>query len=505
MKYIPVIGMEIHVELKTQSKMFCACQNDLALGKEVNVNICPICTGQPGTLPVPNAEAIEFVQLAGLILNCQLKEKSKFDRKNYFYPDIPKGYQISQYDQPLCQNGVLNIPNPPVVARLRQSGGKSQASKKVGITRIHLEEDTGKSIHPQGADYSLIDFNRSGVPLMELVTEPDLENGKQARLFCQKLQQIFRYLDISDADMEKGQMRCEVNISLHKKGENKLSGTKVEIKNINSFKFVEKAIDYEIDRQAELLEKGEKIIQETRGFDSVRGITFSQRSKESAHDYRYFPEPDIPPLAFSKEYLEALRQKLPEMPEAKKRRLIEEYNISPENAEIIVGDKSLAEYFENVASEIKEKITCQEFSVPLEKALTLSANYMVGELRRYLMKSGEEIKNIKITPENYAELVAIVASGKINSSATQIVLEDMYRTGGDPSQIIEAKNLMQISDAEELEKVVDEVLAKNAKSAADYMAGKENALKFLIGQVMVITKGRANPKLVIDLLKKKIN
>jgi aspartyl-tRNA(Asn)/glutamyl-tRNA(Gln) amidotransferase subunit B len=290
-KYIPVIGMEIHVELKTKSKMFCSCQNDLALGKEANVDICPVCTGQPGTLPVPNAEAIKFVQLAGLALNCELKAMSKFDRKNYFYPDIPKGYQISQYDQPLCEKGYLEIDG-----------------KKIGITRIHLEEDTGKSMHPKNADYSLVDFNRSGVPLMELVTEPDLENGKQTRLFCQKLQQIFRYLDISDADMEKGQMRCEVNISLYKKGEDKLSGTKVEVKNINSFKFVEKAIDYEIKRQTEIMEKGEKIVQETRGFDSVKNITFSQRSKESAHDYRYFPEPDIPSLEFGTEYFRKLKR-----------------------------------------------------------------------------------------------------------------------------------------------------------------------------------------------------
>jgi aspartyl-tRNA(Asn)/glutamyl-tRNA(Gln) amidotransferase subunit B len=487
MKYITVIGMEIHVELKTKSKMFCSCSNDLALGKEANMNICPICTGQPGTLPVPNEEAIKFVQLAGLALNCELKSNSKFDRKNYFYPDIPKGYQISQYDKPLCEKGYLQI-----------------GEKKVGITRIHLEEDTGKSIHPKNTDYSLIDFNRSGVPLMELVTEPDLESGEETKIFCQKLQQIFRYLNISDADMEKGQMRCEVNISMYKEGEDKLSGTKVEVKNINSFKFVEKAIDYEIARQSEMLEKGEKIAQETRGFDSVKNITFSQRSKESAHDYRYFPEPDIPPLEFSADYFSELQKRLPEMPEIKKRRLVEEYGISPENTEVIVVDKHLVEYFENVVSEIKEKIKCQEFKAEEGKCLKLAANYIVSELQKHLLKNNQNIRDIKITPENYAELIAIIASGKINSSAAQTVLEEMYKTGGDPSQIIKAKGLLQMDDKGELDKIVEKVLKNNEASVKDYQSGKSNALQFLVGQVMSATKGKANPKLTLDLLKKKI-
>jgi aspartyl-tRNA(Asn)/glutamyl-tRNA(Gln) amidotransferase subunit B len=487
-KYIPVIGMEIHVELKTQSKMFCACRNDLALGKEANVNICPVCAGQPGTLPVPNREAVRCVQMAGLALGCQLKTDSKFDRKNYFYPDIPKGYQISQYDQPLCEKGSLEI-----------------NGKKIGITRIHLEEDTGKSIHPQNADYSLVDFNRSGVPLMELVTEPDIENGKEAKLFCQKLQQIFRYLDISDADMEKGQMRCEVNISLHKEGEDKLSGTKVEVKNINSFRFVEKAIDYEIERQRELLEKGEKIIQETRGFDSVKNATFSQRSKESAHDYRYFPEPDIPPLQFSTDYFAKLKRELPELPEAKKKRLVEEYNISSENAEVIIADKSLAEYFENVVSEIREKIKCGEFEVKEDRCSQLAANYIVSELQKHLSKNSAAVKDLKLTPENYAELILIVASGKINSSAAQTVLAEMYQTGGDPSQIIEAKGLFQMDDADELDKIVEKILADNAASVKDYQSGKTNALQFLVGQIMSATRGKANPQMALELLKKKIS
>ena len=490
--------MEIHVELKTDSKMFCACKNDPELGKDPNSNICPVCTAQPGTLPVANQKAIEFVQKAGLALNCDLRKISKFDRKNYFYPDIPKGYQISQYDQPLCEKGWVDI-DDPVKSDDHGAGGKI-----IGITRIHLEEDTGKLTHPRGADYSLVDFNRAGVPLMELVTEPDIESGKEARLFCQKIQQIFRYLNISNAEMEKGQMRCEVNISLHKEGEERLSGTKVEVKNISSFKFVEKSIYFEIKRQTEMLEKGEEIIQETRGWNDAKGETVSQRKKESAHDYRYFPEPDIPPLKFDDDYIESLRSKLPELPNAKMKRLLEEYMISKENAEVIVSDKDLASYFENVVSEIREKKTSGEISSDDNKLLKLASNYIVSELQKHLVKNFETIKDVKITPENYAELVGIVADGKINSSAAQKVLEEMYKTGGDPSQIIESKNLSQMSDDSELEKIVLEILEKNPQSIEDYKSGKKNALQFLMGQTMKKTQGKANPQMVIKILKSKL-
>jgi len=488
-KYIPTIGLEIHVELKTESKMFCDSKNGLGLEKEPNVNICPVCTGQPGSLPVPNRQAIEFVQMAGLALSCQLREVSKFDRKNYFYPDLPKGYQISQYDQPLCEKGEIAIDE-----------------KKVGITRIHLEEDTGKLIHPKGEKYSLIDFNRAGVPLMELVTEPDIEDGKEARLFCQKVQQIFRYLEISDADMEKGHMRCEVNISLYKKGEDKLSGTKVEIKNLNSFRVVERSIDYEIQRQTEALKSGEKIIQETRGWDENKSATISQREKESAHDYRYFPEPDIPTLKFTAEYIESLKRKLPELPDAKRKRFIKEYNLSNENVDVIISDKSLADYFEEVISEIKEKLKCGEFGADEGKCVKLAANYMVSELQKYLAEKEENIKDIKITPENYAELICIVAEGKISSSAAQTVLEEMYKTGGDPSQIIEEKNLLQVSDEEELGKTYEiiETTQEFQASATAYRGGKENALQNIVGQFMKKTKGKANPQIVRKMLEKRL-
>jgi len=479
--------MEIHVELKTKSKMFCSCKNGLGMETEPNVNICPVCTAQPGTLPVANAQAIEFVQKAGLALNCKIAENSKFDRKNYFYPDIPKGYQISQYDQPLCGLGHIQIED-----------------REIGITRIHMEEDTGKLVHPKGADHSLVDFNRAGVPLMELVTEPDIETGKEARLFCQKLQQIFRYLEISDADMEKGHMRCEVNISLHKEGEEKLSGTKAEIKNLNSFRVVEKAVDYEILRQTEILEKGEKVIQETMGWDEARGVTVTQRKKESAHDYRYFPEPDIPPMRFAVEYVENLRRHLPELPDAKAKRFVEEYNLSPENVSLITSDRDLAKYFEQVVSELQEKKQSGEVKAEEAKLIKLAANYFVSELQKHLVKNNQQISDVKISAENYAELIGLLADGIINSSAGQIVLEEMYATGGDPSQIIEAKNLAQMDDSGELEKIVAEVLAKNQKSVDDFKAGKQNALQFLMGQVMSASKGKANPKMVIDSLKNKL-
>ena len=491
-KYIPVIGMEVHVELKTKSKMFCSCKNGLGLEKKPNLHICPVCTAQPGVLVVPNAKAIESVQMAGLALNCELNLKSKFDRKNYFYPDLPKGYQISQYDQPLCGLGHMDIIT---------SDGQE---KHIGVTRIHLEEDTGKLIHPDGADYTLVDYNRAGVPLMELVTEPDIENGEQARIFCTRLQQICRYLGISDANMEKGNMRCEVNLSLHKEGEPKLSGTKVEVKNINSFKFVEKAINYEIERQTEALENGEEIIQETRGWDSVKNVTVSQRKKESAHDYRYFPEPDIPPMEFAATYVEELKTKLPELPAAKEKRFAEEYGLKQDDILILTAEVDLAQYFENVISELKEKIVSHEISATEEKAIKLAVNYIISEVRKHLTENNHDIRDIKISAPNYAEFIGIVADGKINSSAAQIVLKEMYHTGGDPSQIISEKNLGQMDDSSALEEVVNKVLAANQQSVDDFKAGKENALKFLMGQVMKESGGKANPQAVMEMLKNKL-
>lgn len=493
MKYNVTIGMEVHAELKTDSKMFCACKNGLGLEKDPNVHICPVCTAQPGSLPVPNRKAIVAVQRVGLALGCTLCLQSKFDRKNYFYPDIPKGYQISQYDEPFCERGEMEV----------QEG---KTAKKFRITRIHLEEDTGKSMHPSGADYTLVDFNRAGVPLMELVTEPDFSTGKDASLFCQKLRQILRYLDVSDADMEKGQMRCEVNISLYEEGAERLSGTKVEVKNINSFRSVERAVEYEIQRQTEALKAGEKIVQETRGWDEVKNVTVSQRKKESAHDYRYFPEPDIPPFEFTREYVEQLRATLPELPDAKLKRFIVEYALPRADAVILTEDYKLAAYFENVVSELAEKIESKEIIAPFERVVKLAANYMLTELRKYMAEHERGITDIAITSENYAEFIGIVADGKINSSAAQTVLAEMYQGGdNDPSHIIDRLNLAQVSDITALEAAVDRVLTMNEKSVADYKAGKQNAFQFLIGQIMKETKGKANPQVVSEILKQKFS
>ena len=482
--------MEVHAELKTKSKMFCSCKNGLGLESEPNIHICPVCTAQPGTLPVPNAAAIEAVQRVGLAFGCHLRLTSKFDRKNYFYPDIPKGYQISQYDEPFCEQGETEI-----------------EGKKYRITRIHLEEDTGKSMHPAGADYTLVDFNRAGVPLMELVTEPDFENGQDASAFCQKLRQTLRYLAVSDADMEKGQMRCEVNISLYPEGSERLSGTKVEVKNINSFRSVERAVQYEIARQTEVLEKGEKVLQETRGWDEVKNSTVSQRKKESAHDYRYFPEPDIPPFVFDDAYVEKLRQTLPELPDAKLKRFVEEYSLPKKDVIILTEDRLFSEYFEAVVSELAEKIQSQEMTAPIERAIKLAANYMLTELRKHLSENNQTMNDLPITAENYAEFIAIVADGKINSSAAQTVLAEMYHGSDgdtDPSHIIDRLNLGQVSDSGALETIVNEVLTLNTQSVTDYQAGKQNAFQYLIGQVMKVSKGKANPAMVSEILKKKL-
>ncbi|MFZ2187626.1 MAG: Asp-tRNA(Asn)/Glu-tRNA(Gln) amidotransferase subunit GatB [Candidatus Moraniibacteriota bacterium] len=488
MKYQVTIGMEVHAELKTDSKMFCACKNGLGLEKEPNVHICPVCTAQPGSLPVPNRQAIEAVQRVGLALGCELRLQSKFDRKNYFYPDIPKGYQISQYDEPFCEKGVMEV------------GGK-----QFHITRIHLEEDTGKSMHPAGADYTLVDFNRAGVPLMELVTEPDLSTGKEASLFCQTLRQTLRYLDVSNADMEKGQMRCEVNISLYPEGAERLSGTKVEVKNINSFRSVERAIEYEITRQTGILEAGEKVVQETRGWDEVKNVTVSQRKKESAHDYRYFPEPDIPPFEFTPEYVEKLRSSIPELPAAKLKRFVSEYLLPEADAVILTEDHRSAAYFENVASELAEKIESQETAVEFARLVKLAANYFLTEVKKHLKETEGNILELAVTPENFAEFITLVAEGKINSSAAQTVLSEMYQGGdNDPSHIIERLNLAQLSDISEMESIVANVLSANEKSVADYRSGKQNAFQFLIGQIMKETKGKANPQVVSEILEKKL-
>lgn len=493
--YKPTIGLEVHAELKTESKMFCTCVNN-PFEKRPNFNICPVCAGHPGTLPVANKKAIELVIKTAAALNCEIAEHSKFDRKNYFYPDLPKGYQISQYDEPLSKNGYLEIDT-------EKNGVKSKKTdtKRIRITRIHLEEDTGKLVHPSGADYSMVDLNRAGAPLMELVTEPDISSGAEAKKFCQDLQLILRYLGVSDADMEKGQMRCEVNISL---SDTDKLGTKVEIKNLNSFKAVEKSIEYETERQANILKSGEKIIQETRGWDENKGATFSQRAKEEAHDYRYFPEPDIPPLKIS-ELNVAGTDSIPELPRAKRKRFAEEYKLPDKDIDVIIFDKEIAGYFENTVSDLiawseAEKVNKDE----MPKIFKLLSNYFIRDLQKLLNEKSIKIMDIKITPENFAEFVVMLYREKISSSAAQKVFIEMFETGKDPEHIIEEKGLAQMSDEGEIEKAVADAIKNNPGPVGDYKKGKTQALQFLVGKVMAASKGKANPKIVLDLLKKRL-
>ena len=482
--YKPTIGLEIHVELKTKSKMFCPCKND-STEKRANFNICPICMGHPGTLPVPNEEAIKKVIKAGIALNCKISKESKFDRKNYFYPDLPKGYQISQYDMPLCQNGFLNI-----------------GERKIKIRRIHIEEDTGRLLHSEKGDYSLIDFNRAGIPLMELVTEPDIKSGKEARKFAEELQLILKYLDVSNADMEKGEMRVEVNISLSKDLKN--LGTKVEIKNLNSFKVVEKAVDFEIERQKEILERGEKIIQETRGWHDKKEITFSQREKEEAHDYRYFPDPDLPKMYFTDSYINKIKQEIPELPSLKRERFKKQFYLDENAIEFFVINKDLGEYYEKVVSEFEEWMKAEKIEIEKEKnkIYKLIANYLISDIKG-LLKGKEFIeKDFKITPENFAEFIKMIYKNEITSKIAKMVLEEMFLKGKDPSNIIEEKGLSQIKNANEIEEIVKEVILKNKKAVEDFKKGKKEAIQFLVGQTLSITKGRANPETAREIILK---
>ncbi len=521
MSYFPTVGLEIHAELKTKSKMFCSCVNDPD-EKQANINICPICTAHPGVLPVINREAVRKTIKTGLALNCQIPQYSKFDRKNYFYPDLPKGYQISQLYMPFCENGFLEINN-----------------RNIRIREIHLEEDTGRLVHPEGVDYSLVDFNRAGVPLMELVTEPDIHSAKEARKFAEEFQLILRYLDVSYANMEKGQLRIEVNISLQCKSkiqmtksksnpkpktQNPKLGTKVEIKNLNSFKAVEKGIEYEIERQSEILEKGEKVIQETRGWHDAKQITISQREKEEAHDYRYFPEPDLTMIKIdinknislrsrtliSSLYSEnKIKSEISELPQAKRERFKAEYDLSYNEIEVFVQNKNFGEYFEKVMSElrnwiketdIKRKVEREEFL----KLAKICANYTITDLQGLLKGMDIKSKDFSITAENFAEFITLLYKKEISSKIAKIVLSEMFKTGADPSHIIKNKGLSQVTDELEIEKVIKDIISKNPQPVEDYKKGKENALQFLIGQVMAATRGKAKPETVNKILRKNL-
>jgi len=481
--YQPTIGLEIHVELKTKSKMFCSCKNDPD-EKHPNVNVCPICMGHPGTLPVINKEAVKKTVKTGLALNCKIPEHSKFDRKSYFYPDLPKGYQISQYDMPFCKNGLLKIDN-----------------KKVRITRVHLEEDTGRLLHPEGTNYSLVDFNRAGIPLMELVTEPDINSAQEAKRFAQELKLILQYLNVSDADMEKGQLRVEANISLLPKDSKDLKlGTKVEIKNLNSFKAVEKALDYEIKRQSKVLETGKKVLQETRGWNEAKQVTFSQREKEKAHDYRYLPEPDLPPLTFREKDIMEIKAEIPELPQARRERLTKEYKLDEKTVEFFTQNKDLGEYFEKVVSEFESRLPKDK----LKELIRLATNYLITDLQGLLKEAGVVGEDFLITPENFAEFITLLQAGEISSKTAKMILREMFKRGADPSHIIEEEGLSQITDKGEIMSAVKEVISQNQKAVSDFKKGKENALQYLIGQVMAKTRGRAGPQIIREILEKEI-
>ena len=475
--YQPTIGLEIHVELRTKSKMFCSCFNDPD-EKQPNVNICPICMGHPGTLPVINEEAVKKVIKTVLALNSSIPEYSKFDRKNYFYPDLPKGYQISQEYAPFCRGGFLEI-----------------NGKKIRFRNIHLEEDTGRLVHSSGTEYSLVDFNRAGIPLMELVTEPDITSAKEARRFAEELRLILRYLGVSDADMEKGEMRVEVNISV---GDGQKLGTKVEIKNLNSFRSVEYGINYEIGRQEKVLKAGKKVVQETRGWDAAKEVTVSQRIKEAAHDYRYFPEPDLPPLQFVADDVKTIKGEIPELPQARRERFQKEYALPEQEIEIFVQNKALGEYFEKVISEFPPRLPREK----ILKLIKLAANYLISDLQNLLWGMSVTDKDFKITPENFAEFVSLIVQGTISSKIAKTVLQEMFVTGGDPSNIIEEKGLTQITGEKEIEAVVKAVIAENPRAVEDYRKGKGNALQFLVGKVMAQTRGKASPEITGNLLKK---
>ncbi|MEK7565293.1 MAG: Asp-tRNA(Asn)/Glu-tRNA(Gln) amidotransferase subunit GatB [Patescibacteria group bacterium] len=491
LKYKPVIGLEIHAELNTKTKMFCDSANN-PNETNPNTNVCPVCMAHPGTLPVINIEAVHKVIKTGLALGSKINEYSWFERKNYFYPDIPKGYQISQFEKPFCEGGVLKLSNP--------DGTVGGAGKEIKIKRIHLEEDTGKLIHENKK--SLVDFNRAGVPLMELVTEPDIETGVEAKEFGEEFQLLLRYLNVSEADMEKGQLRIEANISIMPEGAEKF-GTKVEIKNLNSFRACERAIDYEIKRQAEVLESGEKVIQETRGWDENKSETFSQRTKEESHDYRYFPEPDLPPVRLDKAQIEFIKQELPELPASRRERFIREYSITSKDSQVLTVEKELGDYFEKTITELESWFIDEKISdaSTKQKLVKLSANYLITEIQKLLAESKSKISSLLITPEDFAELIILIHQGKISSSAAQTILAEMFATGEDPHQILLDKNLGQVSDVEEIKKSAEEVITANPKPVEDYKKGKVESIKFLVGQLMKATKGKANPQVGEEILK----
>ncbi len=487
MNYEPVIGLEVHVELKTKSKMFCRCSAEY-FGEAPNTHTCPVCLGMPGALPVTNKQAIEYAIKVGLALGCKINLFSKFDRKHYFYPDLPKGYQISQYDLPINGKGEIVI-------------AINGEDRKIGITRAHQEEDAGKLMHVDGS--TLVDLNRAGVPLLEIVSEPDMRSPQEAKLYAQKIQQIVRYTGVSDADMEKGSMRADANISLRKPGEKALPNYKVEIKNMNTFRGIEKALEFEIARQSQMLDKNEKIAQETRGWDENKGQTFSQRSKEEAQDYRYFPDPDLPPMQFDQEYIAGLKKQLPELPDAKRQRFVKEYGLPASDIEQLTLDMAFADWFEE-AVRVYANSHEDHTSDPGQDAKRV-ANWMLGEVLRRINEKKMTILDTKLMPAMLSELLYLIDSGTISNASAKEVFAQMFETGETAAYIVEQKDLTQISDRSAILKIVQKVIDDNPKAVTDYKAGKEASLQFLIGMVMRETKGQANADTVRALFLEKLS
>lgn len=494
MEYEVVIGMETHIELDTDSKMFCACSARF-FGAEPNVNVCPVCLGLPGALPVINQRAVEFAMMVGLALNCQIARHTFWERKSYWYPDLPKGYQISQYQYPLAYDGYLDIDVRDV-----STGNWQEESerRRIRIRRAHLEEDTGKLTHAGGKSY--VDYNRSGVPLLEIVTEPDIHSADEAYAYLSALRDIVRYLGVSTGDMEKGAMRCEPNMSLRPKGSDRF-GTKVEIKNLNSLRAVRDAIAYEIERQVKVLASGGEIKQVTLGWDEQRRVTVVQREKESAHDYRYFPEPDLPPLDVDENWLERIRRDMPELALAKQDRYRREFGLSAYDAVQLTGDRAVAEWFEQVVATANP-------ATPIGVRAKSAANWIQTEVFR-LMKAhgipGDEIGALKVTPRQLAELIGLVENQLINVNTARQVFEEMFATGADAKAVVEAKGLAQVSDADTLRAVVEAVIAAHPAQVQQYMSGQEKVFGFLVGQAMKATRGKGNAQMINTLLKEALN
>jgi len=477
MEYEPVIGLEVHAQLLTRSKMFCGCST--TFGEEPNTLTCPICTGQPGSLPVVNRKAVEFSIKLGLATHCRITPYSLFARKNYFYPDLPKGYQISMYEYPLAVDGFIEIVN---------QGQK----KRIHILRIHMEEDAGKLKHgetPETASFSYVDFNRTGVPLVEIVSGPDIRSPQEAADYLRDLRAILQYLEISTGNMEEGNFRCDANISVRPKGQKEF-GTRTELKNMNSFRHVEKALEYEIKRQIAVLEDGGEVVQETRLWDVDQGITISMRGKEEAHDYRYFPDPDLVPLKIDENWVEEIRKSLPELPSEKRERFIREYQIPEYDAEILTSTKAMANYYEECIRLFPEPKTV--------------SNWMMGELLRELKRDEREIDQCPVTPQHLTEMLKMIKEGTISGKIAKDVFEEMYRTGDHPAKIVKEKGWTQIFDRGEIERAIQRVIETNPKLVEDYQKGKEKLFGFFVGEVMKETKGKANPKLLNELLKKKL-